>query len=76
MENVLDYSLGLFTNEQALQDVYRHVESVIDMEPASSELRKKMLAEFRAFKIANQWFGMLLMQQDRRIFWKVVAVKS
>lgn len=70
MKNVLDYSLGFFTNEQALQDLHRNVESIIGCE-TDVELRRKMLQEFRAFKIANQRFGMLLLEQDKRMFGSV-----
>jgi hypothetical protein len=69
MKNVLDYSAGFCPNRFALDDIFRNVESIIDAEPAG-ELRQKMLAEFRAFKIANQRFGMLLYEQDKRLFGK------
>jgi hypothetical protein len=70
MRNVLDYTAGFCPNRFALDDIFRNVESIIDAEPAG-EFRQKMLAEFRAFKIANQRFGMYLLEQDTRLFgWK------
>jgi hypothetical protein len=70
MKNVLDYTAGFCPSRFALDDIFRNVESIIEQEPDGGELRKKMLSEFRAFKIANQRFGMLLLEQDRRLFEK------
>jgi len=69
MKNVLDYTAGFCPNRFMLDDIFRNVESIIDAEP-DGELRRKMLSEFRTFRIANQRFGMLLYEQDKHLFSK------
>jgi hypothetical protein len=67
MKNLLDYSLGCFSNKWAMQDVMKNAESIIDSE-SNPDLRREMLKVFRDFRIANQRFGMLLLKQDERMF--------
>jgi hypothetical protein len=69
MKNLLDYGLGLFPNEFALQDVYRNAESIIDAE-TDQELRAEMVKTFREWKLVNLKFGRLLRKQDERMFSK------
>ncbi len=67
MKNLLDYGLGVFPNEFALQDVYRNVEMILDVE-TDPVLRMEMVKTFREWKLANLKFGRLLRQQDERLF--------
>jgi hypothetical protein len=68
-KNLLDYGLGVCPNEFILQDIYRNVESIVDVE-TNAELRKELTDAFRQWKLANLKFGRLLRQQDDRLFGK------
>jgi hypothetical protein len=73
MKNLLDYGWGVCPNGFMLDDINRNVESILDMEPAGSELGKEMLAAWREWRLANLKFGRLLRQQDERLFRQKVS---
>jgi hypothetical protein len=57
-----DDTLGLFPTDKLKQTLYAYAHNAIEGEH-DTELRTQMMAEFRALRVANFRFGMLLRKQ-------------
>jgi hypothetical protein len=61
-----DDTLGLFPSDKLKQTLYAYAHNAIGAE-RDLELRAQMMAEFRALRVANFRFGMLLRKHRVRV---------